>query len=104
MSESVTRIRKPGYDSDDNPIDGPEASFTLTARAVAPGSSTSVESRGRDGEKIDYTVFFVPAVDLTDDDDLIVRGDRCKIRVLDWRSGYGTGRRGMQVLASIGRG
>ena len=104
MSESVTRIRKPGYDSDDNPIDGPEASFVLTARAVAPGASAAVESHGRAGEKIDFTVFFVPAVDLTDDDELIVRGSRCQIRVLDWQSGYNTGRRGLQVLASIGRG
>ena len=106
MSEQVQRIRTSpgGWDDNGDPVDSTETTTPLTARAVAPGASITVQSLGRNGENIDYSVFFTTQVDLTDDDELIVRGNRCKIRVLEWHSAFSTGRRGMQVLASIGRG
>ena len=104
MSESVQRIRATQYDEYNDPIPGSGDPVDLVARGVAPGASAAVEGLGRNGEKVDYTVFFTGTVDLTDDDALIIRGKEYGIRVLEWRSGYGTGLRGLQVLASAGRG
>lgn len=104
MSETVQRVRATQYDENNDPIPGTGEPVDLTARGVAPGASAAVEGLGRYGDKVEYTVFFTGTVDLTDDDALIIRGTQYDIRVLDWRSAYGTGRRGLQVLASLGRG
>jgi hypothetical protein len=104
VSEKVQRVRATQYDENNDPIPGTGDPVELTAKGVAPGASVAVEGLGRNGEKVDFTVFFLGEVDLTDDDELIIRGRQYGIRVLDWRSGYNTGRRGLQVLASLGRG
>lgn len=100
--ETVTRVRisPGGRDDNDDPVASVESESPLAAMAVAPGATSENADRGRDGETVEFTVYFIGAVDLTDDDDLIVRGQRCHVRVRDWRSAYGTGRRGLEVLAS----
>lgn len=104
MTEKVIRHRATKYDQYQNPVGGTGVPKPLFARAVAPGASAAVRSLGRNGEKVDYTVFFLGEVDLTEDDDLEVRGARCKIRILDWQSAFNTGRQGLQVLASASKG
>lgn len=106
MSEEVIRIRKSpgGLDSNNDPIPSSTTRVPLTARAVAPGASTRNASGARQGETIQFTVYFSPAPDLTDDDELEIRGLQCQIRIHDWRSAFGTGRRGLEVLAVIERG
>ncbi|MCQ4119882.1 hypothetical protein [Rhodococcus tibetensis] len=105
MSEKVHRVRALAYDENNDPLpDTGGPPFELTARGVEPGASEGFEEYGRNGEEIAYTVYFTKAVDLTNDDDLIVRGDRYGVRVADWRSAFGTGRRAMVVFATLSRG
>ena len=106
MSEEVIRIRKSpgGLDSNNDPISSTTTRVPLKARAVAPGASTRNASVARQGENVQYSLYFSPAPDLTDDDELEIRGLQCQIRVLDWRSAFGTGRRGLEVLAITGKG
>lgn len=106
MSEIVWRVRKSpgGVDENNDPIPSTETREPLQAKAVAPGASKSFEAEARNGESIEHTVYFLPAPDLTNDDQLEVRGLLCNIRVLDWRSAFGTGRRGLEVAAILERG
>lgn len=106
MSETVIRIRRTpgGLDDNNDPIPSAVTKVPLRAKAVAPGASKRNQSQERQGETIEHTVYFLPAPDLTDDDELEIRGLVCRVRILDWRSAYGTGRRGMEVLAYLGRG
>ena len=104
MSEKVQRVRALAYDENNDPLPDTGGPVDLTARAVEPGATAGFEEYGRNGEEIAYTVYFTKAVDLTNDDDLIVRGDRYGVRIADWRSAFGTGRRGMVVFATLGRG
>lgn len=99
--ESVERIRGATRDENDAPVPG--TSVPLFALAVSPGSSLANKDRGRNGAKVAYTVYFWPAADLQDGDKIKVRGTTCDVVILDWRSPY-TGRRGLEVLCSAGRG
>ncbi|WP_280335477.1 hypothetical protein [Nocardia wallacei] len=101
MSEDVIRHRGGGIDDDGNPVEGTDT--PLTARAVAPGATAEYVDRGRNGETVEYSVYFYPAADLTNDDELTVRGDRFAIQVEQWRSPYTT-RTGTVALCSTGKG
>ncbi|CAM3038772.1 hypothetical protein [Skermania piniformis] len=106
MSETVQRYRpttgRGGVDDLDDPAPwtGPAP---LRARAVEPGPPRDRAIRGRNGETIAWTVYFLPAPDLTGEDELVVRGDRCRVQILDWRSPYTT-RTGLVALCTLGRG
>lgn len=106
MSEVVYRIRRSpgGLDRKNNPIPSTVERTPLRAKAVAPGASRRNARLARNGETIEHTVYFLPAVDLTNDDQLEIRGLVCNVRIMDWQSAFGTGRRGQEVLAVIGRG
>lgn len=106
MSETVIRIRRNpgGLDDNNDPVQSSVARTPLRAKAVAPGPTKFNVSLARQGETIEHTVYFMPAPDLTDDDELEIRGLVCKVRILDWRSAGSSGRRGLEVLAVTGRG
>ncbi|MGM5069818.1 hypothetical protein EU244_033890 [Rhodococcus qingshengii] len=106
MSETVIRIRRTpgGLDDNNDPIQSSVTRVPLKAKAVMPGPTKFNASQARQGETIEHTVYFIPAPDLTNDDELEIRGLVCKVRILDWRSAFGTGRRGLEVLAVTGRG
>lgn len=104
MSEKVTRHRGGGRDENGQLVDA--VSSTLTAIGVAPGTYTTAGQadrieRGRDGETVICTVYFRPGTDLTNDDELTVRGERYRIIVNDWLM---SGRGGLEVLCSRGHG
>ncbi|WP_280393221.1 hypothetical protein [Nocardia wallacei] len=101
MSEQVIRHRGGGMDDDGNPVDSTDT--PLAARAVAPGATAEYADRGRNGETVEYSVYFYPAADLRNDDELTVRGDRYAIQVEQWRSPYTT-RTGTVALCSAGKG
>ncbi len=106
MSESVVRYRLAtggGVDANQDPVPATWTASNLTARGVAPIRTERTEDVGRNGEILGYTLYFVPAIDIVDDDELTVRGDRCRIRVRQWRSAQ-TSRTGTEVVATIGRG
>lgn len=99
--EGVTRIR--GAYRDENQDLQPGSETKIFATAISPGSSATNQSRGRSGERVAYTAFFCPPVDLQDGDKLNIRGTVCNTVILDWRSPY-SGRRGQEVLCSVGKG
>jgi len=104
--ERVDLLRGPSRNADNDPI--PSAETPLWAVAVAPGSSEGNKDRGRNGKRVAYTVHFWPVPgqplpEFQDEDELRVRGTVCSIVVQDWRSPY-TGRRGLEVLCSAGKG
>lgn len=101
MSETVIRHRGGGIDSDGNPI--PWADHPLEVRAVRPGATAEYIDRGRDGDRVEYSIYTTPAVDITNEDELTVRGQRCRVQVEDWRSPR-TSRTGTVVLCSRGKG
>lgn len=100
--EKITRIRTTpgGRDEYGDPIPSTTERKTIAARAVAPGSSRAYIETGRDGSDVQFTLYFTRAVDITDDDEVEVRGSTYKARVADWRSAYGTGRRGTVIEAT----
>ncbi|OHU38203.1 hypothetical protein [Mycobacteroides chelonae] len=104
MSEQVIRHR--GGGRDENGKLTPATDTTLTAIAVAPGSGSQSgqghrQERARSGEDIARTVYFDPGTDLTNSDELTVRGNRFPIIVNDWMlSGLG----GLEVLCTRGQG
>ncbi|MEU0871647.1 hypothetical protein [Nocardia brasiliensis] len=106
MSETVTRHRGGGLDSDNNPI--PWVDTVLTVTAVAPAAVAAVANfeyvgRGRDGDRVEYAIYHVPALDITNRDEVTVRGRRCRVQVEQWRSPH-TGRSGTVVLCSSREG
>lgn len=101
MSETVIRHRGGGMDNDNNPR--PWVDEPLRARAVAPGATAEYVDRGRDGQQVACSVYFWPAVDLTGDDELTVRGERYRVQVEQWRSPRGR-RAGTVALCSRGEG
>lgn len=106
MSEDVYRIRyeEPGVDENNDPVGGGQARTLLRARAVAPGASRRNATTTRNGESIAMTVYFTPAPDLRDDDELEIRGEVFKIRTARWESAFGSGRSGLEAFALIDRG
>lgn len=101
MSETTIRHRGGGRDEDGKWVAG--SNDALEAFAVAPGGGAEYGARGRSGEAVSAVVFFVPPVDLTNDDELTVRGTRYRIVVNAWRSPR-TGRGGLEVLCSSAHG
>ncbi|MGW5377443.1 hypothetical protein ACWESM_18555 [Nocardia sp. NPDC003999] len=83
MSVPVIRHRGGGYDDDGNPI--PWVDHPLEADAVAPGPGSPYADRARDGETVARVVYFRPAVDLTERDELTVDGRRYRLEVDQWR-------------------
>jgi hypothetical protein len=101
MAEPVTRWRGGGFDRDNNPVAW--TSSALTAFAVAPGATEEYKDRGRNGDTVEYTVYFRPAVDLVNDDEMTVRGDRFAVQVEQWVSPYSSFT-GTVALCTSGRG
>nr|WP_046284622.1 head-tail adaptor protein [Mycobacterium sp. UM_NZ2] len=99
MSETVTRHRGGGRNENGQLVDATPS--TLTAIGVAPGGGTERIERGHDGETVVCTVYFRMGTDLTNDDELTVRGQRYRIIVNDWRM---SGRGGLEVLCTRGHG
>lgn len=104
MSEQVIRHRGGGRDENGRLVEAGD--FPLTAIGVAPGAYTlagqaeSIE-RGRDGETVTCAVYFRKGTDLTNADELTVRGERYRIVVNDWDL---SGRGGLEVLCIRGQG
>lgn len=105
MAEKVIRIRTTpgGWDDYDNPIPSTESSLPIRTLGIQPGLSEELAELGRNGERIEFTVYLRRDADITNDDELIVRGDRFAVRVVDWKSPR-TRRGGLVALASLGRG
>ncbi|GAB4582620.1 hypothetical protein [Nocardia sp. IFM 10818] len=83
MSVTVIRHRGGGYDPDGNPI--PWTDTPLVAEAVAPGANPDYLDRGRNGQRVECSVYFRPAVDLISTDELTVDGRRYQIEVQQWK-------------------
>ena len=79
MSESVTRHRF--ADSDDPVADVDEP---LTPLGVAPGATAEYAQKARDGARIAYSLYFLPAVDVLNTDEMTVRGTRFPVQVEQW--------------------
>lgn len=99
MSEQVIRHRGGGRDENGQWTAGSDV--PLIAMEVAPAGGSKTVERAREGETIAYTVYFRVGVDLTNSDELTVRGERFSIIVNDWRAG---GRGGCEVLCTRGQG
>lgn len=99
MSEQVTR-RRGSMRDEDGKITG-ASSQTFAAFAVAPGGGSDYAERAREGETVDYTVYFAQAVDIISSDELVVRGDLCTIVVNAWTFGGFDGR---EILCTRSRG
>lgn len=97
----MIRHRGGGYDNDGNPI--PSANEPLKANAVAPGATEEYLDRGRNGQRVEFSVYFQPAADLVNSDELTVRGDRYLVQVEQWRSPR-TSRTGTVALCTRGEG
>ncbi len=103
MSAVVVRHRGAGFDDDGNPI--PSTDTALLALAVAPGANPDYLDRGRNGQKVQCSVYFRPAIDLLGTDELTVDGVRYQIEVQQWRPRRGSNRRtGTLALCSRGEG
>lgn len=101
MTEVVVRHRGGGRDEDGVVL--PVVDAPLTAKAVEPQAGSRVTRRAGNGLRVQCVVYFVGAVDLTDDDELTVRGQRYQIDVCVWRSPW-TSRQGVEVLCTRGEG
>ncbi|WP_433658041.1 hypothetical protein ACQPW1_39720 [Nocardia sp. CA-128927] len=101
MTEFVTRHRGGGRDSDNNPIGWVDTA--LEVFAVAPGATAEYVERGRDGDRVDFTIYHRAALDITNRDEVTVRSRRCRVQVEAWVSPY-TGATGTVVLCSSGEG
>lgn len=100
MSEQVTRYR--GGDRDENgKLTAEEPPRILNAIAVAPGGGSHSSEKSRESESTAFTVYLPLGTDLTDDDELKVRGDRFRIIVNNWNMDR---RGGLEVLCVRGQG
>ncbi|VFA94770.1 hypothetical protein [Nocardia farcinica] len=103
MTITVIRHRGGGFDDDGDPI--PSTDTELHALGVAPGANPSNIDRGRNGQRVECSVYFSPAVDLTGADELTVDGERYQIAVEQWRPRADrSGRTGTVALCSRGEG
>lgn len=104
-TEVITRYRATdgGFDENGDPVPGDAAPVSLTPVFVAPGATNEVDAVGRDGESVEYTVYFRRGEDVLDGDELEIRGVRYRARIRDWvspKTGFG----GLEVLATMRRG
>lgn len=85
MSETVLRHRGRGRD-ENGQLTGEQGPVTVVAIAIAPGGGSERTGPTRAGEDIDCTAYFPPGTDITNADELTVRGKRYpRIVVNDWR-------------------
>ncbi|MGW5920833.1 hypothetical protein ACWFPY_17760 [Nocardia fluminea] len=104
MSERL-QLRLGGTTDDAGNAVAPGPATPITAIGVAPGASVDVLALGHDGEKVAYSVYFVPSPgQLTDEHELFVRGGWYPVRTYVWKSANGTGRTGMVAVCERGRG
>jgi hypothetical protein len=99
VSEQVIRHRGGGRDENGQLI--PASDVPLEAFGVAPGGGSQNVARLREGETIAATVYFTDFPDLTNADELTVRGERYSIIVNDWHM---SGQGGLEVLCTRGQG
>lgn len=99
MTEPVIRHRGRGRD-ENGQLTAESAPVTLMAIGVAPGGGSDRLDRGRSGEDIACTVYFLTGTDIVNSDELTVRGERFRIVVNDWFLGRG----GLEVLCTRGQG
>ena len=102
MRETILRTRRSpgGFDRYGDPIQSSSDTIRIQVAAIAPGSSREYAEHGRDGETIEHTLYFRRAVDISDGDEIEVRGRTYKARIAEWVSPYGTGRRATVVEAT----
>ncbi|MGV5046886.1 hypothetical protein [Rhodococcus pyridinivorans] len=75
MIETVTRFRSDGgWDENGDPIIVENPELVLTPLVIAPGPTNEIDALGRDGEQVEFTVFFRHGEDIRDGDDLEIRG------------------------------
>lgn len=100
--EKITRTRRSpgGYDLNGDPIESTSDTATIRARAIAPGTNRPFAADGRNGETVEFTLYFPRQVDIADGDELEIRGNTYTARIADWRSAYGTGRRATVIEAT----
>lgn len=101
MTETVIRHRGGGMDDDGNAI--PWTNLEMDASGIEPGASEEYRELGRNGQRVECSVYFEPAGDITSDDELTVRGTRYQAQVLLWKSPDDTCS-GMVVLCTAGVG
>lgn len=99
MAEPVIRHR--GQQRDENGQLTPGVDTPLETIAIAPGGGSEVAERLRDGETLACIVYFATGTDVTNSDELTVRGERFSVIVNDWRlPNFG----GLEVLCTRGQG
>lgn len=98
---TVIRVRRTpgGKDENGDTIPSIETRKPLPPWEIAPGASEEYVALGRNGARVDWTVFYRLRTDLTNDDLLEIAGDEYRIRVLPWQSRRSR-RGGLVVLAS----
>lgn len=102
MKPRVAVTRHRGGGRDENGQIAASTTTSLMAYAVAPGGGKDRTERLRTGEDIACTVYFPPGTDLTNADELTVRGQRFRIVVNDWQLDGPLG--GLEVLCVRGQG
>lgn len=97
----VVRVRRTpgGKDENNDTVPSTETRKPLIPWDIAPGTSAEYVALGRNGDTVEWTVFFPLRTDLTNDDLLEIAGDEYRIRLLPWQSRRSR-RGGLVVLAS----
>lgn len=88
-----------GKDENNDTIEHSEDKVEITPWEMAPGTSAEFIALGRNGQDVQWTLYFPLKTELTDDDCLEIAGTVYEIRVLTWRSRR-SGRGGLVVLAT----
>lgn len=98
--ETVRRVRSDGgWDEDGNPIVVDTPVLELTPLGIAPGATNEVDALGRDGETVEFTVYFEHGSDVLDGDELEIRGGMFRARVRVWRPQWDPTFGGLEVVA-----
>jgi len=97
VTETVTVTPQSGYDTDGNPVGG-GSPVEVSTLGIAPGNSELRYGTGGDLDDVQFTVYLELGSPITDDDQITVRGKKCRARVQEWRSPR-TNRGGLVVLA-----
>lgn len=102
----LLRVTGGGYDSNDDPIPKVIERIPVMALAVAPGVSQESSQRGREMLSAQLTVYMPSTPTPTENDELEVRGVRYQIegRPIEWKSPFGTGPSGYEILCKFAQG
>ena len=84
--ETVTVTPQTGHDVKGDPI-AAGSPYDLTPLEIAPGNTARVFTPAGTLETADYTLYFALGTAINDDDDILVRGKKCRARVSIWKSG-----------------